>query len=607
MKKRIVAAIMAAVTAFSMPLSASAAWKKDVSGSWKWLEGSTTQTGWKWISGKWYSFDSQGIMTTGWLKEGNTWYYLEQNGAMKTGWLFYNGTWYYLRSNGAMATGWQKIDGVWYYFKEWGGMATGWVTVNGKRYFLASSGAMQTGIIEVDGNVYYFGEDGASVTGKVRLNGKTYTFAETGEAAGWRKPQPDKAFDSAGKAAEITVSGGYSGGGSTGGGGSSSGGSSGGTGGGTGGGSESGDKAEIRVDNGYWEDTEEGLKFNLNDGYYMLYDFGIQSLRDGVFKLDSVRIESLSVRNIFGAPSDIRGEIRYFPEGVELLSSNRKSMKIQSASLDDTTGILTLQFMDLDVTCVVQLKIAADRKSVTLVGVSSKDMSSVRVGMTNLPNTTRTVKNEQEIRDALADKSVTKLVVWGCASLGNAGLIKLDAPLVIDRDIEFSDFGSSDLKVAITSSENWKDENSALFKIENGATVTLKNFDFYKVYNGNVSSLSPTSCIEVNNSSLRCEGVEFHFDEEQTSPETLIIADNSLIELSKATLYSRKNGIRLDSKAESSSSLKIVDTKFDVKGKLIVSNSANTTVVLPGNFVEFTNAEGQREWTDDASKIPAAE
>ena len=44
-----------------------------------------------------------------------------------------------------------------------------------------------------------------------------------------------------------------------------------------------------------------------------------------------------------------------------------------------------------------------------------------------------------------------------------------------------------------------------------------------------------------------------------------------------------------------------------MKGKLIVSNSANTTVVLPGNFVEFTNAEGQREWTDDASKIPAAE
>lgn len=606
MKKRIVAAIMAAVTAFSMPMSASAAWKKDVSGSWKWLEGNTAQTGWKWISGKWYSFDSQGIMTTGWLKEGNTWYYLEQNGAMKTGWLFYNGAWYYLRSNGAMATGWQKIDGVWYYFKEWGGMATGWVTVNGKRYFLASSGAMQTGIIEIDGSVYYFGEDGAAVTGKVRLDGKTYTFAETGEAAGWRKPQPDKAFDSAGNAAKITVAGGYSGGGSAGGGGSS-GGSSGSSSGGTGGGSESGNKAEINVENGYWEDTEEGVKFSINDGYYILYDFSIVAKFNSAFELDSVKIESLYLSNIFSDPSSIQGDMDYYPEGKDFSSTNRKTMKIHSASLDEKTGILTLKFMDLDVTCIAQLKISNDRKSVTLLGVSSKEFCPVRVEMMNLSNDTRTVSNEQEIRDALADKSVTKLVVWGCASLGNAGLIKLDAPLVIDRDIEFSDFGSFDLKVEITSSENWKDKNSALFKIENGATVTLKNFDFYKVYNGNVSSLSPTSCIEVNNSSLRCEGVEFHFDEEQTSPETLIIADNSLIELSKATLYSRKNGIRLDSKAESSSSLKIVDSKFDVDGKLIVSNSANTTVVLPGNFVEFTNAEGQREWTDDASKIPAAE
>lgn len=596
MKKRIVAAIMAAVTAFSMPLSASAAWKKDVSGSWKWLEGSTTQTGWKWISGKWYSFDSQGIMTTGWLKEGNTWYYLEQNGAMETGWLFYNGTWYYLRSNGAMATGWQKIDGVWYYFKEWGGMATGWVTVNGKRYFLASSGAMQTGIIEVDGNVYYFGEDGASVTGKVRLNGKTYTFAETGEAAGWRKPQPDRAFDSAGKAAEITVSGGYSGGGSAGGGGSSSGGSSGGTGGGTGGGSESGDKADIYVDNGYWEDTEEGLKVSANEGYYMLHDFDVQCGLSDTFYFDSIKLNWLQLDNIFSDPSEVTGQIRYFPEGLEASSSNMKYAPLYSASADKETGILTLTFMDLDITCTMRLKLAEDHKSVTILGLSSKTMGRVGVWvrMTTLSDTTRTVANEQDVREALVDETVTNLVVW------NTNSIVFENPLIIDRDIEIS--GLSNKRVGWTLSKDWTAEGTPAITITNGAKVTFKNVAFGREYNRSGMTTIP-AYFEVTDSTLRCENGGIGGG----NIDALITGENAKIELEKMSLSGAETGIRLDSKAESSSSLKIVDTTFDVDGKLIVSNSANTTVVLPGNFVEFTNAEGQREWTDDASKIPAAE
>ena len=59
MKKRFVAAITAAAMALSMPMSASAAWKKDAAGNW-------------------YNIDSNGVKATGWLKEGNTWYYLEQ-------------------------------------------------------------------------------------------------------------------------------------------------------------------------------------------------------------------------------------------------------------------------------------------------------------------------------------------------------------------------------------------------------------------------------------------------------------------------------------------------------------------------------------------------
>ena len=601
MKKRIVAAIMAAVTAFSMPLSASAAWKKDVSGSWKWLEGSTTQTGWKWISGKWYSFDSQGIMTTGWLKEGNTWYYLEQNGAMKTGWLFYNGTWYYLRSNGAMATGWQKIDGVWYYFKEWGGMATGWVTANGKRYFVASSGARQTGIIEIDGSVYYFGEDGAAVTGKVRLNGKTYTFAETGEAAGWRKPQPDKAFDSACKAAEITVSGGYSGGGSAGGGGSSSGGSSG----GTGGGSESGDKGYFEVENGTWVDTEDGLKLKANDGYYLAGDLDMLCHIGGTFTLDSIRINWLQLYNIFGNPSKITGMIRYFPNGAEISSKNEKDAKLYSASLGET-GILTLQFADLDVTCTVQLKLSEDHKSVTFLGASSKTMfpGGVHVWMNSLSDTTKIVRNEQEMLNALADESVTNLVVWDMED-GVPGHIVLENPLTIDRDIEVSTmpvkFGMQ--KTAEwTLSKDWTAKETPAITITNGAKVTFKNVAFNREYNRSDVATIP-AYFEVTDSTLRCENDGIG----GSNIDALITGENAKFELEKMSLSGAETGIRLDSKAESSSSLKIVDTTFDVDGKLIVSNSANTTVVLPGNFVEFTNAEGQREWTDDASKIPAAE
>lgn len=591
---------------FSMPLSASAAWKKDVSGSWKWLEGSTTQTGWKWISGKWYSFDSQGIMTTGWLKEGNTWYYLEQNGAMKTGWLFYNGTWYYLRSNGAMATGWQKIDGVWYYFKEWGGMATGWVTVNGKRYFLASSGAMQTGIIEIDGSVYYFGEDGASVTGKVRLNGKTYTFAETGEAAGWRKPQPDKAFDSAGKAAEITLSGGYSGGGSAGSGGSSSGGSSG----GTGGGSESGDKTKIRVENGYWEDTEEGLKFSLNDGYYMLYDLNIRIIG---LKFDSVEIDSLSVQHIFGDPSNISGEIQCYPEGSKLI----KTVKLFSASLDEA-GALVLRFMDLDIDCTLRLRCAEDHKSVTLLGISSEGLYGAGmiegVEWTYLSDTTRTVASEQEIREALADETVTNIVMWDTVANTFMDIIDLKTPLTIDRDVEFSTIMGKygfPRKAAWVVSKDCNMEGTPVITITNGAKVTFRDISFAEDFR--LNSIGLPTFFEVVDSELCCENGKIGDSDlivtngMMKSVDTLIIGENAKIVLSKMTLSNEKAGIQLDSRTERGSSLKVIDPTFKVKGKLIVSNSANTTVVLPGNFVEFTNAEGQREWTDDASKIPAAE
>ena len=319
MKKQILATILAAAVALSAPMTASAAWQKDESGSWQWSENGTLQTGWKQIGGKWYHFDQAGKMETGWIRDGGKWYYLEPSGAMATGWKKINGFWYYLKSSGAMATGWQKIGGKWYFLDGSGAMAigwrksggswyymnsngvmeTGWAIVNGKRYFLDSSGAMQTGMIEVGGKVYYLDNSGTAVSGKVELDGKRYEFSETGESIGVRVPQPEKAFTTSGKETEITVEPGLTGGG---GGGSSGGGSTGGgsTGGGSTGGSAGGNtggEVPPEVKKGWV--TESGKTYYYNNSgvkqtglqdisgrkYYFAADGALQT---GIQKVDGL-------------------------------------------------------------------------------------------------------------------------------------------------------------------------------------------------------------------------------------------------------------------------------------------------------------------------------
>lgn len=44
-----------------------------------------------------------------------------------------------------MKTGWQKIDGKWYYFDSEGIMQTGWIKDKDKDYFLYSNGEMLQG------------------------------------------------------------------------------------------------------------------------------------------------------------------------------------------------------------------------------------------------------------------------------------------------------------------------------------------------------------------------------------------------------------------------------------------------------------------------------
>lgn len=145
LKKIIVSGMITLIVANIHTVSASAKWVKDSKDNWNWVEDGGKAVGWKSIDGKWYYFNTDGIMYTGWLKD--------------------SGEWYNLSNNGQMNIGWNKIDGKWYYFNENGQMSIGWINDNGTQYFTNSSGEMQTGIIKVDGKEYTFSESGELLNG----------------------------------------------------------------------------------------------------------------------------------------------------------------------------------------------------------------------------------------------------------------------------------------------------------------------------------------------------------------------------------------------------------------------------------------------------------
>ena len=57
-------------------------------------------------------------MQTGWQYIGGKWYYFNSDGAMRTGWLYDGGVWYYLNGSGVMVTGLQKIGSDTYYVER---------------------------------------------------------------------------------------------------------------------------------------------------------------------------------------------------------------------------------------------------------------------------------------------------------------------------------------------------------------------------------------------------------------------------------------------------------------------------------------------------------
>ena len=151
-----------------------------VGSDWYFVRNGALVSGWEYINGHWYWFDSSAgcKMATGWIELSGSRYYLAQGGdlkgAMATGWLYDGGAWYYAKASGHMAGGWELIGGAWYWFDSDRGcaMAQGCVTVDGQDYLLGEYGLVD-GWVSYAGT-WYYGRDGQPETGWLKLGSTWY-------------------------------------------------------------------------------------------------------------------------------------------------------------------------------------------------------------------------------------------------------------------------------------------------------------------------------------------------------------------------------------------------------------------------------------------------
>ena len=143
-------------------------------------------TGWVKAKDKWYFADSSGALKTGWVEDGGHRYFFDASGLMKTGWVQDNGKWYLLNSSGAMQKGWQYTGGAWYYLGNDGVMQTGWIQEGGNSYYLSSSGAMKTGWVQDNGKWYLLNSSGVMQKGWQYTGGAWYYLGNDGVMqTGW--------------------------------------------------------------------------------------------------------------------------------------------------------------------------------------------------------------------------------------------------------------------------------------------------------------------------------------------------------------------------------------------------------------------------------------
>lgn len=110
-------------------------WRKGADNLWRFLNPQGIMTVSSWVDDTYY-VDNNGIMLV------DKWQKLPRK---TNGWDTDNSTyWYYFGSSGKVVTdGWMKVAGKYYYFDSDGVMQTGWVEDN--TYYLGDDGAMRIG------------------------------------------------------------------------------------------------------------------------------------------------------------------------------------------------------------------------------------------------------------------------------------------------------------------------------------------------------------------------------------------------------------------------------------------------------------------------------
>ncbi|POP30904.1 hypothetical protein C3B58_18910 [Lactonifactor longoviformis] len=138
-------------------------WVKTTDG-WmlKQKNGEFVKDNWGDIYGRWYHFDSDGIMQLGWFQDKDGKVYLLTEAGMGMNWTYYEDNWYFMDEKGLIKTGWIYDDNAWFYLDKTGKMVNGWVYYKKNWYYLKKYGNMACDeTIFLLGKEYLFDEDGA--------------------------------------------------------------------------------------------------------------------------------------------------------------------------------------------------------------------------------------------------------------------------------------------------------------------------------------------------------------------------------------------------------------------------------------------------------------
>lgn len=205
MGKRFVAAMLAVLMLLTMAPPVYAGFVRTSAGTVYTTAAGKRLTGLQKINGRYYYFNSRGVMQTGVVRIGTKLYYFSaKTGQRMYGWIRTSSATYYAKSgtgvllagctwgrytfgwDGKLITvknGWVRSGGKTYYYQN-GKKVTGLVTISGKKYYFArKTGAMQKNVfIIVGGNKYYLGSSGYALTNRW-LKWRTYRYFASSSGA----------------------------------------------------------------------------------------------------------------------------------------------------------------------------------------------------------------------------------------------------------------------------------------------------------------------------------------------------------------------------------------------------------------------------------------